>query len=321
MILVSSHRKGTEADRVIRELRRRDADVVRVNTGDRESRISIAYHDAAPHVRILCDDREITLDTVTAAWLHQLPPLDVIGTATDLQAASRRSSRLRAWEAVFLTVPDELWVSPPHLVRRAGNKFVQLLAAGRAGFGVPVTVLGDDAWGIRTATADHDRVVVKYFGDTADLWAVENGYAAVTRRLELGTVSDQQLEHLPLIYQEEVPAEREYRVVVIGEQFFIAACDRVNGEVDIRLVPDALHAYRPASAPEALTKNMRSMLDELGLGFCSADVLETATGDLYFLDLNATGAWWWIDDLYDRALTTAWVDLLTVTENCFKCST
>lgn len=307
MICVFGHRAASEADRVIKRLRVAGADVFRVNTGDGESLASVTVgHSSPPHSRIACDGRQIDTRRTRAAWLHQMPPFRQ-AALPPLPGQAALSSRLNLWEAVSRTIPAAAWINPPWCVRDASNKHRQLVAATEAGLVVPATVVGTMPDAVRELGPQ--PTVAKYFGDSGHLWTSGQGKASLTVAVDLDRASDLELAETPLLHQARVDAVQEYRVVVVGRDAFAGVADKPEGTIDIRDTT-GLPDYRRAALPESLRAGLTSMLGSLGLAYCSADLALDAAGRWTFLDLNATGAFWWIDDLHDRAITAAIADAL-----------
>lgn len=300
MICVFGHRAASEADRVVKALRAADANVVRINTGADEALAAVVAGEPGRVVgRVRCDGREFDTDAVKAAWLHQLPPL-AQGPRPPMSVEAALSSRLNLWNAVARTIGETFWLNPPWRVRAAANKHIQLTAATAAGLAVPATVIGDLPTAIRGLGSG--RTVAKFFGDSGRLWNTGTGLASLTVDVDLSTASDQELANIPLLHQVRLEARQEYRAVLIGEEAFAAVCDKPEGATDIRDTP-GLPDYRAAELPEAVRAGLVALTGSLGLAYCSADLAVDADGHWFFLDLNATGAFWWVDDLHDRAVT------------------
>jgi len=68
--------------------------------------------------------------------------------------------------------------------------------------------------------------------------------------------------------------------------------------------------YFRCDPPRNVVDGVLRLMDKLDLEYSSADVIETESGQFYFLDLNATGAWWWVDDAYNGAISSLLVDEL-----------
>lgn len=91
----------------------------------------------------------------------------------------------------------------------------------------------------------------------------------------------------------------DYRVVVVGDQTFAARCKpQLHQQIDIRRGSSKDHGYIPCSFDEKQIEALKKLMAKFDLSYCSADFMEDADGNLYFLDLNSCGAWWWIDELY-----------------------
>lgn len=54
--------------------------------------------------------------------------------------------------------------------------------------------------------------------------------------------------------------------------------------------------YEPVSLPESVELALLKMTDHLGLAFAAADFVVTADNTHYFVDLNPSGQWGWIED-------------------------
>lgn len=48
----------------------------------------------------------------------------------------------------------------------------------------------------------------------------------------------------------------------------------------------------------------------LEIGYCAADFMEDMHGNLYFLELNTCGSWWWVDRFYEGGICQALADYL-----------
>jgi len=51
-------------------------------------------------------------------------------------------------------------------------------------------------------------------------------------------------------------------------------------------------------------------MQALQLDYCAADFMEDKNGNLFFLEVNTCGAWWWLDQLYDSAICNSLADAL-----------
>ena len=314
MIVIFTHRRATEADRVIRQLRVDGADPLRVNTGIDEAVVTIRIDDSGTYAHALCDGRIINPSDVLAAWLHQPPPLNPLASPAVGDVAAE-SSRMRMWEAFFGLIPCNRWITPPVQLAAAGSKAVQYRHAVELGVPIPATLISNEPESVRSGAAE--LPLTKYLGDTNQLWRVgDQGYAALTVEVALDDVDDETIVRSPAIHQARVRSHLEIRAVAIAAQsptvgsVFAASATKPAGLTDIRIAPDGIARYAPCDLPSNVRSQLFRLLETLGVGYCSADFILTPEGQYVFLDLNATGAWWWIDDLYRGAVTMAIADAL-----------
>jgi hypothetical protein len=309
MILVVTTRRASEADRVIKHLRKRGADVVRVNTGPAESTVTI--EDGAGPGWVRCDGRRVRLSEARAAWLHQRPRSAPLGPTPSAVAAASSTDRL--WEAALDLVPGASWWTKPESLELAANKVRQARWAHEAGLRVPPTVVSNDPAVVRSTVLTHP--LLKYLGDSVPLWGQgDHGYATRTVRASLGPLSDWAIAVSPALYQAQVSSPRELRVVVVRgsgrARVFAAGAPRPAGVIDLRFCDDVMATFVPCELHEPTRGALLRLLEAAGLGFCSADLLVDQDGEHLFVDLNPTGAWWWIDDLYGGDVTRAICDTL-----------
>jgi hypothetical protein len=52
-------------------------------------------------------------------------------------------------------------------------------------------------------------------------------------------------------------------------------------------------------------------MQKLQIDYCAAaDFMEDKNGNLFFLEVNTCGAWWWLDKLYNGAICKSIADAL-----------
>jgi glutathione synthase/RimK-type ligase-like ATP-grasp enzyme len=306
MILIATHRRATEADRLLDQLRADGRSVVRVNMGPQESESSVVFGPGGSvQFSVLCDGRRIDGAAITAAWYHQ-PPI-----VSDSSSSGGRAGRIAAatsldsyWTCA-LEMMDCRWLNDPKAVQASAQKLRQLLVATEVELPVPEGSCGNDPQAVRAM--QFPATVAKNIADLHLAWGEDPSLAFLTCSVDPESLADGQIASVPVLYQERVRAEREYRVVMVDGQPFSAAIawsDRRN-VVDVRTAEDALGAYQPTDLPQETAEGLRAVLGHFGLGYCSADLVEGEDGVVRLLDLNACGAWWWVDDLFGGSVTEA----------------
>jgi glutathione synthase/RimK-type ligase-like ATP-grasp enzyme len=124
-----------------------------------------------------------------------------------------------------------------------------------------------------------------------------------------------QLALCPMTFQEHLAKALELRITLIDDRLFAAAVDSQaleRSRVDWRKEGARLiEAWRPYELPSAVADGLRRVAARLGLRYGAADVVVTPDGRHVFLELNPSGEWFWLDDVFGpRALSGALADAL-----------
>ena len=119
---------------------------------------------------------------------------------------------------------------------------------------------------------------------------------------------------LPTLFQECIDKKYELRVTVVGERVFPVKIDSQSNSLTVvdwrnpACIND-LH-YFPTELPEKMSRICLSMLDKLGLSFGAFDFVVNTKDELYFLEVNPNGQWYWLEDKAKVLISDAIVDTL-----------
>lgn len=308
-VFIVTHQRGFECDPIIDTLHSRGIPVFRFNceTGNETSLVTVQIGGIGDIVSMnfSCDDRIIADKDIGIGWFQQIPPF--IGQPQD-KDQTLQNENLNAAYLGAVTLLNIPWMNPPEGVLRASNKILQLAAAARVGLRVPETIVTNQPTEIRTLCAKGETIVK----NLATPWLIsgEEADAAYTALVESEWLtSDDELRYCPAIYQRFSRRAYDYRVVVVGNRAFAAKCKpQEHQQVDIRRGSSTGHGYVPCSLKETQITALKELMARFSLSYCSADFMEDGNGNLYFLDLNSCGAWWWVDDLYAGEIRNAICD-------------
>jgi len=307
-VFIVTHQRGFEADPVMDELRQRNINVFRFNT-DASTKVSLtSFFSEGGKVEFLCDGRKIASSDISIGWCQQLPPY--LGQASTERDCLQRENLLTLQLATFDLLPIR-WFNKPSRVLHASNKILQLTVAQSVGLETPKTLVSNDPAAIRNFA--RGRVVVAK--NLATPWMVrssEETRAAYTRIVDPAwLLDDNALSFAPVIYQEYHERGRDIRVVVVGGKTFSASCvPGPHQREDVRREVGTGKSYEPCELEEKTLDKLNTLTRTLGLDYCAADFMEDNDENLFFLEANTCGAWWWIDRLYDGAICRALADAL-----------
>jgi glutathione synthase/RimK-type ligase-like ATP-grasp enzyme len=304
-VLIITHQRGFEVDPVIDQFRSLGIPFVRFNQDDGDQVSSVNYLTSYPQKLFWdCDGRKVDLNHVTHAWFHQRPPYT--GQPSDFIQTIQRSNMSAFFEGAFGFLCVK-WLNRVSDAVRAANKIRQLDLARTLGITIPQTLVSNDPQQIRSFCARQTSIVKNLDSP----WiALEGATAVSATKLVHDEMlqDDRSIMFCPLIYQSYVERKHDYRVVVLDKEIFVARCNSQEGNVhDVRMDRDTGTFFYPTRSEGLPIANLKKMMEVLGINYCAADFIEDHSGNVYFLELNVCGAWWWMDKMFNGQILDAFV--------------
>lgn len=301
MILIVTHRRGFEADRIIDRLHNLGEPVFRLNTDIDPNYLvlTLSVSSDTKDCKFFSGERELNIKDITIAWFQQ--SWSWIEPTEPLEFARQQS-----YQALLEATLDEIetpWLNSPSSVKVASNKSRQLLNAVRVGLQIPTTLISNHPESVCQFAMRNSRIVAK---SISPQWLniCGNDNAAYTQKFELSWITDRAaISYAPVAYQEFHRRKNDIRAVVVGDQVFCAYCEAKESypAYDVRKEPNL--QFVPHQLPVKIEIGLKNLMKSLGVQYCSADFIENMDGEIFFIDLNVSGSWWWIDDLYSGAVT------------------
>lgn len=317
-VLLVSTKLDVATDAVVRRLKERGADFVRINTEDIpfEDRLSTLLRRERPGDSWTFRPSglpERPILGVRSIWYRRVrAPGRPTGMSAGVHAFCVRETQAALLGALLTT--QARIMSPPRSIWAAEHKLFQLAEARLSGLRIPETVVSNDPREIRAAFKRFDgRMVAK---------AVRSGYVEEGQRHRAVYTSQVLDEHLrklasarwsSAIYQPMLEKACDVRATVVGSRLFVAEIDSQSDPaalVDWRRTarPDLPH--RRASLPNAVRRSVLRLTRRLGLAFAAVDFVRTPTGEYFFLELNPSGQWLWLEDKLGFDISGAVADWL-----------
>ena len=190
----------------------------------------------------------------------------------------------------------------PQKEERAELKAFQLKCAVATGMKIPDTLMTNNPEDVRNFYNKHKGgVIFKMFASLP-------GPTVGTRRLELS-----HFEHLnllanaPVLFQEEIPPNRDIRVTVVGDRIF--AGESRSKLLDWRT--DSELTWKKHELPERIGKRILKLMSLLGLQFGSLDFRVAPNDDYIFLEVNPNGQFLFLEIDDERLqISRAFADFL-----------
>jgi len=253
------------------------------------------------------DGRRFCSDDVSAIWFRRSRPHGLSEGIVDPSArkfAARECAH--AFDAVLFW-EEYLVVNPVDKEAIANKKPIQLKAASEIGFEVPRTIVTNSAADLLSFNRSLAKPIV-FKVLTSPLSSFGE-----TRRLRPEHIENlSSLGLAPVIFQEELDKEADIRVTVVGDAIFPALVEVRNpvGKAypDWRL--DVTAKCHAIELPRSLTEKIRALVRRLGLYYAAIDLIKTVDGRYYFLEVNPTGQFLFVEIDTGQEISAAFARLL-----------
>lgn len=248
--------------------------------------------DAPTGSLLTADGDRVDVDACGAAWWRRVYPTqrEVARLSDEGQQDLLNRTCSDALLGLMLSCFTGSWVNDPLRTRTAANKLVQSVAAARAGFRVPKTLVSQEPERIRAFYDDlGGRVVVKAVAGSPRSPLLTQHVRP--EHLESGGP----LVAMPAIYQELIPGTVHLRVNCFGDD--VHAVEIRSQDLDWRADLDV--PMSPVALPPDLEDRLRSVLADLGLRMGVVDLKLTPEGEPVWLEVNPQGQFLFLQPLVD----------------------
>ena len=289
--LVVSSLYDFSADLVVQALERRKAKYVRLNRENFESyRLTMDVQEESLEVRMNGANYRITTD-LRAVYYRQ--PVFLRNTPGESLSIDEQLSRSQ-WMGFLrsLAIFDQArWMNPLNATYLAETKAYQLSVAGRIGFKVPKTLIGNDYARLREID---NRAIIKSL-DTVLLRDNNETLFTYSTIESSSEFTDENISAAPLTVQEYVSPKIDLRVTVIGGEVTAVKITSAGRGIDEdwRVVDRDTIEYTEVDLPHGIERKCLKLLEVLGLNFGAIDLIES-NGSYYFIEINPTGEWGWL---------------------------
>lgn len=313
MILILTHKRGFEADHVIDILKQRDVPFFRFNSDfDADSKINNVVSIPKSLVKFESDHRSLLLSDVSVAWFQQPPPQPEFDSRNTLIQTLQNKNFQASYYWALKQIQGR-WLNNPFKVLNAANKLFQLESALKVGLFIPDTLVTNSYSDVLNFYKKHQKqVIVK---NLATPWYINSKgktVAAYTKLLTSDHLREEKICVTPLIYQEYIERKYDVRVVVIGTDIFTAATPTTEniGKYDIRRIPFDKIDYMKIDLPINIRDKIIALMSYLDLQYASIDFTINQFGQYFFLDLNCTGAFIWLESIVKYPISEKIVNFL-----------
>lgn len=322
VLIITRSDDNNSVTRVATALARRGELAIRVDTDRYPDLVRLATRVSGQVTErwITTPDGRFDLNDVSAVWYRRyLAGGALPAELGDMLPASVEEARRSMYG--MIAALDVFHVDRLEAVRRCDHKEMQLIRGRALGLDVPRTLFTNDPAAAKAFFAECDGRVVTKMQSSFAIYRDGKENVVFTNVVERSHLDDLDgLRFCPMTFQEHLPKRLELRTTVVGTQVMTAAVDSQRlseTRTDWRKDGVALlKKWVPYQLPRDVERSLLALLDEIGLQYGAADFIVTPDGRHVFLEVNAGGEWFWLDEPKSAGgpglpITEAIADVLT----------
>lgn len=269
-------------------------------------------HDGKP----ICSIRDklgnsFVLDSVEKVWWRRPQPFlpdEILGR--NLQHYVAEECRC-FWGGVLSSISGATWFNHYDRHRIIDRKLTQLNIATQAGFKIPDTcVTSDKVLALKFLEKHSYRAIYKSFSGSEDFWQPTRPYLKEYERHLACLVA------CPVIFQELIDAECEYRVTVINDRVFVARKETRKSRYKYDTRIDCALRHEVSSLPLEIEKQLLRFMEFAEIRFGAFDLILSTAGEIYFIEINPAGQFLYIEEETGMDISEAMGAALSSEQGC-----
>jgi hypothetical protein len=318
LIAIISNSNDATADFFERFIVESGEPLVRIDT-DRLAQSNLNFHLADGDVLSCCfatDGQTHRFEEISAIYYRRPRPPEL---PEDLSPELRRwaeSEYRRAWGGLLHGAVGAKWVNHPLANSSASYKPEQLLRAVKIGLAVPDTLITNEENAARRFCEGlHWDVVAKPlgYGDIGGIDLTE-GNVVYTHLVNPTLDSDLALvANCPTMFQKRISKQFDVRVTIAGEKCIVVALHSQDNPIialDCRRNEMREMRYSATELPTKISDSLVRLTRSYGLHFAAIDLALDRVVSYWFLELNPSGQWAWLEQTIGVPISAALLECL-----------
>ncbi|WP_294269209.1 MvdC/MvdD family ATP grasp protein [uncultured Chryseobacterium sp.] len=272
-----------------------------------QNRLTTAFEDGSWISILETAETKYRLDDIAAVWYRRAYNIgNGLKEEMDAKFYGAAMGEIRNTLFGFLESIDAYSLGKPSVYRRLDSKEEQLKIAEKIGLKIPETCMTNNPEQARQFILKHKNVIGKMqtgFAIYED--GVEN--VVFTNVIDKNKLEElDSLQYCPMQFQTRLEKKKELRVTVVGQDIYAFEIDSQKSEaakVDWR--KDGLNLidqWVETQLPREIELKLLELLDVYHVDYGAIDIILTPEDEYYFIEINAAGEFFWLDNLTDGNL-------------------
>ncbi|GMU58174.1 MAG: hypothetical protein AMXMBFR33_73200 [Candidatus Xenobia bacterium] len=236
----------------------------------------------------------IDFEQLRSIWVHRFvpgaPAPDLDPSLVALSVTTCRAALADALEAL----PEVLCLNSISAASLAASRLRQVQLACQAGLAVPETLISNSAEVADQFLASYGDAVVRWVLPSLPSQPPGPGpHRAQLLTREHLSVESHDFQSVPRLIQRLIPKQRDLRCLYLAGQIFCASLsDPTAGAPDWRRT--SARPWVASQVDHETTEAIGRLMEGLGLQLATVDLADDGQ-QLYFLDVNPFGEWFWME--------------------------
>lgn len=316
--LVITSRDDAHCDYVIDKFneKRLGDRIVRLNTEDFLTNVSICFSNKLFRINILDSQREFSSQDVKSVWFRRPKQIktDIYNDeGVETFVGQQANATLRG---IYFCLHDSaLWINSLPAMHRARIKLQQIFLANELGFNVPKTLVTNNPDEALSFFDTHQIVCNKSLDEPN--YIIKNQlYPYLTKLIQSRREIEECVEAIsdcPTLFQQYINKEFDVRVVVVGANIFsfeIHSQEDELSRVDFRGKSPNLLEHKAHNLPSELSSRLLLYMKRQGLVYSAFDLVYSKEGKYYFIENNCNGQWLWLELLTGAEISENLIHLM-----------
>lgn len=311
-VLIISHSMDFTTDLICIELNKRNVKYIRLNR-DMFNKYKIKVDIENISMLIEINEEEYIISDRSLISIYYRAPVflrENFNENLDIEKQLYRSQWMSFMRNLSI-FENCRWVNNPNSTFKAEDKLLQLKRAKEIGFDIPYTLLVNslDYLNIK----DEEQYVVKSL-DTVLLKQKNKESFAYTNIISGEELKKSRLDIAPIVFQKYIDNKTDIRVTVIGNKIFPVRIEKndIGIKGDWRLEKEKVE-YNVMMLPKEIEEKCVKIVETFKLAFGGIDLIES-NGKYYFIEINPTGEWAWLNEKNNCRIDEAICDYLLMKE-------
>jgi len=295
---------------VIRHLLARGCAYVRLDTDKLGS--PACFFGARSEPELHLHGQIIRHSDVSAIWARRFALPDVLQRAKPEHGDFIKRELGIVMDAFLEGGPGAFQINPSYADRQAGNRILQTQRAREVGFSVPETLVTQDRDAAQQFLERHSSVICKALSFGRISSPPDAELVAYTS-IAPPTLPLDGLICCPTLFQQKIVKRFDWRITTIGSRAFSARAesDPDTAVIDWRQDKNAATKFVRGDAPACILDRLFRLAAASGIVCGAHDLIETESGEFFFLETNPAGQWGWIELTTGLPIGRAIADELT----------